>query len=288
MRVRARLEAFGLTALPLTPETGFSVRSVDKGDAETREVVSYATDADGTIDTTNHIGARNITMAVTITATPGETREEKRRRLRAFTAPALRPYLFLSEDGLPEVRIQMRRGSPSFGNVLEVPGRADCLLQWVAPMGVFESAEEHLQDVYASSLTVTALGRNYPLTFPRSYPFAAPTGAASLVNVGNIDTYPLLRLYGPFTDPILDNVTQSKSLALTGITLGPGEFLEIDTRARTIFLNGDPDVNRYDKLAFPGSKWWSLGPGITEVRFHPATYTVGVTRTQFAWRDNYL
>jgi len=287
-RLQGRLEAYGMVPLPLTPETGFSLRTVDKGDPETREVVSYAADADGTIDTTTHIGARVVTLNVTITPTDGETREEKRRRLRAFTAPSLRPYLFLSEDGLPEVRAQMRRGNPSFSNIIDRPGRADCIVQWVVPAGVFESADEHTQDVYASASVASTAGRTYPLTFPRIYPAAAPLGSATIFNAGNIDSYPLLRMYGPFSEPVLDILTTGKSLSLVGITVASGDFLEIDTRKRTILLNGDPTATRYDKLAFPASRWWSLPPGPTEVRFHPATYTQGVTRTQFVWRDNYL
>jgi phage-related protein len=130
-----------------------------------------------------------------------------------------------------------------------------------------------------------AVGRAYSLTFSRTYPASPVLGSGSFVNAGDDDAYPLIRIYGPVTEPVLDNNTQGKSLTFAGLTLSATEYLEIDTRAKTILLNGDTANSRYDKLVFPTSDWWWLSPGINLIRFHPATFTDGVTLAELTWRD---
>lgn len=285
MRPTLRLEAAGVPTLQLDAATGFIVRSLDLGDAETRVVADDAPDADGTIDTSKFIGARTITLAVALIARSGTTKEAMRRQLRAFTAPNLTVYLYVTIDGLAEERIAMRRSL--FTNVIQRAGLADCIVQWVAPLGVIESSDLHSQFVFASDVTPPG-GRTYALTFNRVYPAASPTGVAHIINAGNAAAYPLLRLYGPCTEPIIENLTQGKLLQFSGLTINAGEFLEINTRTKTIYLNGDPTAPAYNKLLYPNSSWWSLSPGDNSIKYRPLTFTAAVTTAEVAWRDTYL
>lgn len=279
------LEAPGLDPLDVSRANGYIVTRLDLGDADTRAVATEAPDADGTDDTTSLTGARVVTMAVRLVPRNGYVPDVLERRLRAFTAPRLRPTMTIARDGMPTVQATLRRGP--FSAPIEQATYRDITVQWVAPSGILESADEHVRIVYAAGTGAT-VGRAYSLTFSRVYPASPPLGTGIVVNAGNTDAYPLIRLYGPVTEPEIDNLTQGKSLVFAGLTLTAAEYLEIDTRAKTILLNGDSASSRYDKLDFPGSDWWTLSPGENEIWFHPATFTEATSLAELTWRDAYL
>jgi len=287
-----RLEGDGIATLQIDVAAGVYAQALDLGDAVTRPVMMDAPDADGTIDTTAFVGARNVTLSVILN--PDVNLWSLRQQLRSFTAPRLRPimYVQLAADA-PEQRIQLRRsqysdviGDAPRQSTQDDPEAAAITVQWVAPFGILESSDLHVANIFASG-GATA-GRTYSLTFSRTYPPSAAIGSGTVNNAGNTDAYPLIRIYGPATEPALDNDTQGKSLAFVGLTLAAGEFLEIDTRTKTILLNGDPANSRYDKLSYPASEWWSLSPGDNLIRFHPTTYTAATTVAEISWRDAYL
>lgn len=278
------LEAPGLTSLDVGPVNGFIVTGLDLGDAATRVVSTEAPDADGTIDTTTLIGARTVTLKVRLVPRNGFVPAVLEQRLRQFTAARLRPTMTITRTGLPSQRLTLRRGP--FSAPIEQATFEDVTVQWVAPLGVLESSALNTALVYAGGGAVT--GRAYSLTFSRVYPTTVPDGTGVVVNNGTTDAYPLLRLYGPSTDPVIDNLTQGRSLVFASLTVAAGDFIEIDLRNKTIYLNGDPTASRYSKLSFPTSKWWTLSPGANTIRYHPATYTVSTTVAELSWRDLYL
>jgi hypothetical protein len=90
-------------------------------------------------------------------------------------------------------------------------------------------------------------------------------------NSGTFSTPALIRFNGPVTNPQVENVTAGKFLKLTadgGLTLGVGEFVELDTANRTVLLGGTS--NRYSKLS-SDSEWWDLEPGVNQLRFIGST-----------------
>jgi hypothetical protein len=285
-----RLEAPGLDPLVIDRAAGYWGQKLDLGDPITRAVAADAPDADGTDDTTAYTGARNVTLSVVLSPDTGSP-WALRQALNAFRAPKLRPYMYVQTAAdAPEQRIMLRRSSLSdvIGDGLYDEGTgieaAVVTVQWVAPLGTLESAVEHTATVYAVADGVV-VGRTYPLTFDRIYPASPVLGSATLVNAGVADAYPIIRIYGPVTEPVLDNNTQGRSLIFVDLTLAADEYLEIDTRAHTILLNGDPTNSRYDKADFGVSRWFTLSSGANEIRFHPATFTESVTAAVFTWRD---
>lgn len=264
---------------------GYYLRNLNLGDAETREIAENAPDADGTIDTTAHIGARAVSAEITVTTVDGTgTLHDLIARLRAYTHPRLRPTLFVTDGDGPELQIALRRGT--FDAPAGLEHVRTVAAQWIAPAGVLESAELHTV-LATNGGTGTEAGRLYDLVHPRVYPSSPVLGSALAVNAGTADAYPLLRIYGPCTDPVVVNDTAGRSLTFSGLTIATGQFLEIDTRARTIRYNADPADSRYSKLVFPTSRWWSLAPGENRVRFTPATGSGGAV-TEIVYRDTYL
>lgn len=287
-----RLEADGIDTLAIDTSVGIYGQALDLGDAVTRVVADDAPDADGSIDTTMFVGARNVTLSVI--ALPDSGLWALRTHLRAFTAPRLRPYMYVQYSAdAPELRVQLRRsqftdiiGDGPRAATQADPEAATITVQWVAPLGILESSALNDALIYAGGGAVA--GRTYPLTFPRTYPSSAPLGTGAVINAGNADAYPLIRLYGPSTEPEFWNDTQGKVFKFASLTVAAGTFVEIDTRAKTIRLNGDPASSLQNKLVFPDSSWWSLSPGENDLRFVPATYTASTTVAEIIWRDAYL
>lgn len=59
------------------------------------------------------------------------------------------------------------------------------------------------------------------------------SGTASTGSVayrGDWPEYPVVRIYGPISDPVLTNASTGESLDFTGYTIGSGDYYEVDTR----------------------------------------------------------
>lgn len=263
---------------------GWGILTIDLGDAITREVKTPAPDADGSLDYTAYFGDRVITIGMEIVEI-ADTMFNMITRLRAFTRPRVPLSLYIQLDETsPELIATIRRGP--FTNPLNNLWVQNPTLQWTVPYGILESAALHQVDISPSG-SGTELGRTYDRSGDRSYPASPAIGTATIVNAGNAEAYPLLRIYGPCTDPIIDNDTQGKTLAFTSLTIAAGEFLEVNLRTHTVYYQGLSSDSRYNKLSFPTSKWWTLQPGNNSIQFNPATSSVP-SSLQVEYRDAYL
>lgn len=267
-----RLEEPTLGSLTLDPEAGYVVQSHDLGDASPRAVVSPTPDADGTINRTRYGGDRAVQISVHLVPVNGEALWTMEQRLRAYTRLDLRPWLYVTEDdGVPELRLQLVPNG--FTAPRERLDYSAVMTQWRADR--VESVEERTVVVAASGAGSTA-GFKAPLVFPLNLTALATQGTGRVVNAGTAIALPLLRLYGPCTNPKIENQTTGEKMEFTangGLTLLAGEFVEIDTRAKTARLNGDPTQSRHDRLAFAISRWIRVLPGMNEWRYYPTTYS---------------
>lgn len=268
------LQAPGLDDLTLDATIGVYGQTLDLGDAATRAVVSDAPDADGTDDTTEFVGARSVTLDVTVVPhLTGPSLWTLRQAIRAFTAPKLRPVMLVQQSAdAPMQRIVLRRNQ--FSDTIGGGPAADTakiVVQWIAPTGILESEQIYEQAVPASG--GAGFGASFDLVFPIDWGPSAPIGSAAVVNAGDADARPLLRIYGPCDNPAIHNLTQGKQIAFVGLTIPAGEYLEIDTRLHTVFYQGVATDSRYEYVDFPTSAWWTLSPGDNEILFAPAAYS---------------
>lgn len=96
-------------------------------------------------------------------------------------------------------------------------------------------------------------------------------GGATLVNAGTAPTGLRLRLDGPLSEPSVslqrpDGVVQTLRFLLE---LAAGQWLDVDTAARTVFLNGLPQASRRGQTVVENG-WPLLPPGTSEIRFGAA------------------
>jgi len=124
------------------------------------------------------------------------------------------------------------------------------------------------------SLSLTALpagggGLLFPAAAPLVFVESTTNGDVNAQNDGTFPVAPVLRVDGPITNPTIENLEQGKTLELDIVVAG-GDFLLIDTEARSIMLNGT--ASRYSSL-LPVSEWWDLEPGANTIRFRSDTNT---------------
>lgn len=123
-------------------------------------------------------------------------------------------------------------------------------------------------------------GWSLPFTFPFTFSASLTGGEAEMVNEGTVESGLNFRIDGPCKDPTV-TVSQGNSfLTLTvATTVADGDFLEIDTAARTVYYNGATNQRGY---AYGD---WPLAPvGTSTVRYRASEGAGSLTVTfRSAW-----
>lgn len=95
-------------------------------------------------------------------------------------------------------------------------------------------------------------GWSLPFTFPFTIGSTLTGGEATLTNEGTVEAGMVLRVDGPCKDPVVTVTQGSTVTALTvSTTVASGDYLEIDTSARTVFYNGTTNQRGYAYGDFP-------------------------------------
>ncbi|MDF1596940.1 MAG: phage tail family protein [Acidimicrobiia bacterium] len=139
----------------------------------------------------------------------------------------------------------------------------------------------------------TSAGLSYPVTYPKTYG-AAGSGAGTVVsNNGTWETWPTLTINGPtsgvLTDPIIENVTTGKTIALSaegGAQIGVGQQLVIVSHPRIRSIAFASGASRYLNL-FVNSEFFPLAPGNNELRFKGSGVTTDAS-CDVEWRDAWI
>lgn len=273
-----RLEVDGLEPLEMADDRDGDLVVVewDPGAPEVRSVNEPRPAADGETDSTMFYGARAITIALRVHPL---NRQETLDRLNAYCRPSLRPWLYVS-DGGAERRIQVRC-DPSTGTYSS-PSGLDRGLLLKAPVPFFEAAEPI--EAWIRPLAATP-GRTYSRTYPRTYPAGGGAGVG-ILNEGNMPAEWVARIFGACQNPHLSNATTGEELSFTGLTIAASDYVEIDSAAQTIRLNGQPGANRFHLLDV-ASEWFTIQPGANTVVFS-ATSPGATCQTEVVTRSTYL
>lgn len=135
---------------------------------------------------------------------------------------------------------------------------------------------------------VSAGGLSYPVTYPKSYGSGGSGGGGQINNTGDWMTWPRIVIDGPssgtLTNPIIEQVTSGERLALDsngGVSISSGQQLVIETHPAIRTIEFATGASRYGKLS-TDSEWFSLSPGINELRFRASGTTAGATATVYA------
>ena len=247
------------------PREDVILTNLDAPAPAVRAATQDRTDADGTDDATTHHGARAVSVELTLLDDPMRLVDE----LNAFLHPRSRPYLIMDDEAWETPR-RLRLRVDQFSAPLPRESHLFVThqMQWQAPDGVWEAVDPFEFEVSAE--TTEQVGRIYPFVLPRTYPGAQPTGRVELFNPGSAPSDYKVRLYGPCNGPRFTDDESGATIAFTEeLSLQVGEYVEVDTRDRTVFAMSDPDASRLGYLDFELSSWWQLQPGQNVLRYNP-------------------
>ena len=289
---RAWLELGSLT-MPLEDEAGgWFMTELDLGYPEVRDVVGNRPDAHGIFDRTAYFGARAVSASVKAVKWAGAQLDDVASRFAPFMVPAARPVLHyvLDRPGAPERILTLR--AANYGFVIDNPDDRDIHLQWIAADPIVRDPSSHTVAAYTGSSSSS--GRRYNLAFPRVYPAGGGGPAtATIYSPGDVAVYPLLRIYGPVTAPVVAFAPGAGTFAmLPTLTISGGHFAEIDCGAKTAWLDGDRTINLLGYVDWPTiyaqGGWPRIPPRTTITMTMTGQSTGATTQTQASWNDGYL
>lgn len=115
--------------------------------------------------------------------------------------------------------------------------------------------------IYAQTLQTSGLitmqtggGVVFPLIFPITFSGGNP-GTGTVANYGNLDTWPVIYLRGPLTNPRLYSYERQTAFQLNYTTTNATDIVIIDMLNKTVMLNGTTNLLQYRSS---DSNWFSL------------------------------
>lgn len=112
-------------------------------------------------------------------------------------------------------------------------------------------------------------------------------GAQNILVPCDVKVWPVWTLTGPASDVVLSNLTTGLDINLTGITLGPGDVITIDTRPGRKTITDQTGANRFADLD-PASTLFPLEPGTNSLLLLVDGFVQGQTSLTLAYRERFL
>lgn len=275
------------------PIHGIIVSQPDLSFPDVREVLTDLPGQDGQFDETAYFGTRVVTLTGSFGPGTNGSRSQGLSQMAPFVSPQARPSLVFALDGdvyerqFPSMRVANLTASPSSGT------EAPFVISWKCSDPIAYGLTVNEVDL-SPEAEISDPGRKYPLTFPRVYPPGFGSGGRTpVVTNGNYAAWPILRIFGPCTgpmikwlDPVSFNPTGTQVI-IPDLVIAGGQYLEVNTRNQTVLLNGDPMANRYSFVDFANTSWGPLLPGDNVLVFQ-ASAAATPSITEVLWSDAFL
>lgn len=226
-----------------------------------------------------YFGARVLGIEGEIIADDPEDYEDKRRALgQAFTIlNGLQRVVFTTRAGL-EVKadciVNSRLEMPYEAGQMQ---RGNFRIELIAPFPFFLSSTTSNTRVYIFE----GAGGQVPSEIPFDFS-GGSAGNVDINNLGNVDAYPIIRLYGIMNDPVIKNNTTGLQLSIDYNLAGEDDYIELNTFLHTAKLANDTNV--FDKVS---GDWWTLRPNINNIVLTASSYGAGA-RAEIIYEYHYL
>ncbi|MEV7358270.1 hypothetical protein [Kitasatospora sp. NPDC091276] len=211
---------------------------------------------------TDYLGARVVQLGFTVLDDTSALADV----LRAFQPGAGDKVLRFAVPGVAGGRgrlvARVRKRSAPLGAVYAAgAARVDVEL-WAADPLLYAD-----QESTARVLPVSPRGSVpvFPMRFPWGFMRAGAvfiSPPADIAVDGNTPTWPVYSITGPVVNPTISNRVTGEKLTVQ-LTVPTAEVLTIDTRSRSVLLNG---ASRYGALT-PDSVWFPFRPGVLRLEF---------------------
>jgi hypothetical protein len=111
-------------------------------------------------------------------------------------------------------------------------------------------------------------GFNFNFSFNFSFGgVSTTTDQETIIVGGNRPTPPIFEIHGPVSNPRILNDVTGTAMTFSGIDLGVTDTLTVDTKNKTVKLNGT--ANRRNTLVAP--TWFYLQPGNNTIRYQASS-----------------
>jgi hypothetical protein len=270
---------------------GFVMVDLTIGHPAERAVVRNRALNDGQIDDSKFLGGRAVTVTLRFNNRVLPT-QELLDAVRPFLSPRHRPRLTWSHPGSSDDLRSLPVRGVDAPILLNGPKYNTMVMQ-------FMSADAFITNPVKSSVTAgltgtTEAGRAYDLAFDRAYPAQSPVGSKIATNRGSAPADWVATIFvgstGTVVDPsLLVNDVEMSFADNGGLTMTANQTLVIDTKERSILLNGDPTTSRYGQSNFLDWNWddFQFRAGANPIRLdHSGTSSESVVT--MVWSDSWL
>lgn len=269
---------------------GFRLESLDLGYPAVREDSNVLPARHGMADYTRWFGERAVTITgALVPSSAGGSRQKAWHALAPFLDPAARPVLTYQVDADVSPRTMTLRAALLTGPF------AHRAVSKVA-LG-FKAADPLAYDAtqrQAIAYPGGAAGRVYNLVPNRRYP-AGGSSVANCFNYGDFDALPVVRIYGPITDPLVmftpTTGAAGSFMQMPGYVIGGGHYVELDSTRRSAYLDGDPAQSVLSYVKPPAGGWPRIIPGAPSAFTYLQLAGTGYgaqTQVIASWADPYL
>lgn len=295
MATALRLELKGQTLeLNDWDNNGFIVSSLDLGMPPVRPVSDSLPGQDGTDDQTRNFDARTVQLSgAAVPTLAGASRSKALDKLTPYIIPGAGASLvYALDDDMAERQLDFAYIT-NWTNPVDHPvNMSQLAFQLVCPNPIAYDAD--IQEVDVPFATGSTAGFTFPFSFPLAFGAGGATeGSAFVTSEGTYYAWPILRIYGPCVDPAIywfDPITDAPlgvQVVFSGLTIAEGDYVEVDTKAHTALVDGDPSSSVYQFVDFVNTQWGPLQPGTNLLRYLPGSASGG-SMVAVRWQDTFL
>lgn len=271
---------------------GIQVREVANMDgAQVRASSDVLPAADGAYIYPSYRGARYPVLSGVIKATEGSAatflsrRRQYEDQLRAYTDSILREdgTLRFTPSGAAERRLTVR-----LLDAVDIQG-AGPLKNWQVS---FQAGDPLIYASAQSQVDTGTIGapsgtETFPFGYPAGFGVTSSAVAGVAVNAGTAPTWPVFQVYGPASSPAVQIAETGESFVLMGLTIASGHYVEVDVRANTVTLDGDPEQSLVSYLDPGTARLPKLGVGTNTINFYGGT-VASAAKVRTIWHDGYV
>lgn len=175
-------------------------------------------------------------------------------------------------------------GQPELALDASTPAVSNCMIN-------LKAADPRLYganiQIGVTGFPVVSGGFTFAMTFPLSFTVGSPGGSYTVINSGNVKTYPTVLIYGPCISPTVtryDVTGTPHNFILNNLFIQDGDYVTIDMRDRSVVTSGGYDASG---SIDPTSEWLYLEPGLNQTKF-VALNPAGSCRAEWHWQNAYL
>lgn len=275
-------------SVPIWPATGVTAKSLEV-EPTIRAVTESRVGGNGAFDSTLFMDAAAVTLTLILYSAGQAAFMDS---IGPLLQPSARPNLIVTDDDWTDPR-QLTVRLDSMLKPRSDRTNWPVQIIWWAVNGVWEDSVQAVLNVPVTLPSSTGIivtnttGLHISSANGLDMP---PTSAAAefqVANPGTVASQWTAQLYGPCTGPKLANDTTGLTLEFTdSVVLHAGDFLALDSQARSALLNGQSNSPVLGSLNFGTSNWWQLQPGLNQLRYYPTSGSPGaqaVVSYRAAW-----